>query len=229
LVHALRALRFTLWTVATRARLARLGIRASIAADGTPRFRTLPRLEPVPGRGALTIHIGRDVDLGRDLVLAVGAGSTLEIAAGTRFEGWCRIQLEGGVLRLGERVNVRDGCLLKSRSTLTVGDEAVIARLAAIHATAGVSIGARAGIGERTSIVDSDHTDDGRGWRASPLHAEPIAIGDDALLSANCVVLRGARIGPRAVVAAGSVVRAGEHPGGWLVAGNPAEAIRALT
>jgi acetyltransferase-like isoleucine patch superfamily enzyme len=50
-----------------------------------------------------------------------------------------------------------------------------------------------------------------------------------ALRSTLWTVAARARIGPRAVVAAGSVVRAGEHPGGWLVAGNPAEAIRALT
>jgi acetyltransferase-like isoleucine patch superfamily enzyme len=227
-MRTLRALRFTAWKLGARARLARLGVRATIATDGTPRYRTLPHLEPIPGRGALAIRIGRDADLGRDLVLRLGAGSTLDIGSGVLFEGWCRIQLEGGSLTIGERASVRDGCLLKSRATLVVGEEAVIGRGAAIHATAGITIGARVGMGERTSIIDSDHTDDGRGWRASPLNAEPIAIADDALLSANCVILRGARIGPRAVVAANSVVRAGEHPGGWLVAGNPAEAIRAL-
>jgi hypothetical protein len=34
LLHALRALRFTAWTLLTRARLARVGVRASIATAG---------------------------------------------------------------------------------------------------------------------------------------------------------------------------------------------------
>jgi acetyltransferase-like isoleucine patch superfamily enzyme len=47
-------------------------------------------------------------------------------------------------------------------------------------------------------------------------------------VSANAVVLRGASIGDNAVVAAGSVVARGEHPGGHLLAGAPAEPVKRL-
>jgi carbonic anhydrase/acetyltransferase-like protein (isoleucine patch superfamily) len=48
------------------------------------------------------------------------------------------------------------------------------------------------------------------------------------LVSANAVVLRGADVGDNAVLAAGAIVGAGEHRGGWLHAGAPARPVRPL-
>jgi acetyltransferase-like isoleucine patch superfamily enzyme len=93
-----------------------------------------------------------------------------------------------------------------------------------------VAIGARCGIGERTSIIDSDHTHDGSDGFAldATLRTGPIALGDNVLVSANCVLLRGATLGANAVVGAGAVVRGGDYPGRSLVAGSPAEVVREL-
>lgn len=56
----------------------------------------------------------------------------------------------------------------------------------------------------------------------------PIVIGNNVWLGANVVVLKGARIGSGCVVAAGSVVTAGEYAENSLIAGNPAQCIKAI-
>ncbi len=53
-------------------------------------------------------------------------------------------------------------------------------------------------------------------------------LGRNVAVSANCVLLRGTRIGENAVVAAGAVVNGGEYPADWLIGGLPARALRAL-
>jgi galactoside O-acetyltransferase len=57
---------------------------------------------------------------------------------------------------------------------------------------------------------------------------EEIVIGDDVWLGANCIILKGARIGAGSVVAAGAVVLRGEYPPCSLLAGNPAKVIRSI-
>jgi acetyltransferase-like isoleucine patch superfamily enzyme len=236
LLSLLRTLRFRLWALALRARLRRAGGRLVLQAPGgTPRFHALPHVEVERlggDGGTLTLILGRDCKLGRDLVLEVWAGADNRLELGDRvtLESWCRVQLQGGAVVLGSDVHVRDLCLLKSKSALTVGERTVLSRGVNVHATTGVTIGARCGIGERTSIIDSDHTHDGSDGFAldAPLRTGPIELGDNVLVSANCVLLRGATVGPNAVVGAGAVVRGGEYPGRSLVAGSPAEVVREL-
>ena len=99
-----------------------------------------------------------------------------------------------------------------------------------VSATEDVAIGAFCALGERVTVIDSDHDVDGSDahWAHQPLRIAPVAVGPNAVVGANSVVLRGARIGANAVVAAGSIVTAGEHAGGWLIAGTPARAAKAL-
>lgn len=216
------------------ARLARLGVETRWELDGAPRCWTLPRLEPVigpPGPGKLTVRLGRDVKLGRELILEVWTGTenVLDVGDRSTFEAFCRVQLQGGTVRLATDVHVRDLVLLKSKSLLEVGEWTVLSRGVHMHATAGVRIGPHGAIGERSSFIDSDHTVGGpEPVLRRPLKAGPIVLGRNVAVSANCVLLRGTRIGENAVVAAGAVLGGGEYPAGWLIAGLPAVAVRAL-
>ncbi|MBA2349466.1 MAG: acyltransferase [Solirubrobacterales bacterium] len=230
----LAAARFALWRRVVTARLGRLGVEVRWELAGTPHCWTLPRLEPVigpPGPGRLTIRLGRDVKLGRELILEVWTGTEnlLEIDDRSTFEAFCRVQLQGGTIRLAHDVHVRDLALLKTKSVLEVGEWTVLSRGVHLHATAGVHIGAHGAIGERSSLIDSDHTVGGsEPVLRRPLKAEPIVLGRNVAVSANCVLLRGTRVGENAVIAAGAVLNGGEYPAGWLVAGLPAHALRAL-
>jgi acetyltransferase-like isoleucine patch superfamily enzyme len=57
---------------------------------------------------------------------------------------------------------------------------------------------------------------------------EPIEIGDDVWVGANCTILKGARIGSGCIVAAGAVVPAGSYPDRSVIAGNPARVVKTL-
>ncbi len=235
LARTLATARFAAWQRYVSARLGRLGVDVRWEVAAPPRFWTLPRLEPVvgpAGPGTLTVCLGRDVKLGRELVLEVWTGveNRLEVGDRSTFEAFCRVQLQGGTIRLADDVHVRDLVLLKTKSALEVGEGTVLSRGVHVHATAGVTIGAHGAIGERASFIDSDHTvaDDPEPVLQRALKAEPIVLGRNVAVSANCVLLRGTRIGENAVVAAGAVVNGGEYPGGWLIGGLPARTLRAL-
>lgn len=234
--QALAAARFALWRCYVGARLGRLGVTVRWEIAAPPRFWTLPRLEPVlgaPGPGTLTVRLGRGVKLGRELLLEVltGTANVLEVGDRSTFEAFCRVQLQGGTVRLAHDVHVRDFVLLKTKSVLTVGEGTVLSRGVHVHATAGVTIGAHNAIGERTSFIDSDHTvsaHDPTPVLQRALKAEPIVLERNVAVSANCVLLRGTRLGENSVVAANAVVNGGAFPAGWLVGGLPARALRAL-
>jgi acetyltransferase-like isoleucine patch superfamily enzyme len=141
-----------------------------------------------------------------------------------------RLQLRGGAIRLGAYVNLRDGVVLKSEGELDIGYEVPVSYGCAIHCVERITIDASAGLAERVTVVDSDHTHDGTDayFLANPLKVAPVHIGSNAFLCANAVVTRGANIGANSVVAANAVVGEGDHPPGWLLAGVPARPVRPL-
>jgi acetyltransferase-like isoleucine patch superfamily enzyme len=55
-----------------------------------------------------------------------------------------------------------------------------------------------------------------------------ISIGDDVWVGANATILKGARIGSGTIVAASTVVTAGDWPARSVLAGNPAKVIKQL-
>jgi acetyltransferase-like isoleucine patch superfamily enzyme len=234
---ALRRARFALWALGLRARLRAHGVRLDLDAPHGARFHALPHVEVDPavhGRGgSLAVRLGRDVQLGRDLVLDVRAGvhSTLALGDGATFQAGCRLGLYGGGIDVGAFSFVRDGTQLKaSGGDIVLGARVQLGREVNLDAVARIELGEHAGLAERTSVVDSDHGHDGSDafFMDQPLKVAPVSIGANVFVAANCVVLRGSTIGPNAVVGAGSLVKDADLPGGHLYAGVPARAIRAL-
>ena len=233
---ASRRIRLHAWALGLRLRLRRLGVRADIELGPGVRFASPPLLDVDPhsaaGRGGrVRIVVGPGVRLGRELTIEVrlGTDNAVSLGAATVVQSWCRLQLHGGTITTGESCHVRDLVQLKTKSTLAVGDRVVLARGAVVHATAGVTIGDDCGIGERTSLIDTDHTLDGSGgpYLQAPLLADPITLGRGIAVGANCVILRGARLGDGAALAAGAVL-SGEVPAGHLAGGVPARVLKDL-
>lgn len=108
---------------------------------------------------------------------------------------------------LGNRVSVGDFIMFYSRSSITVGDNSMIAPF--------------------TYIIDSDHgMDTYSPMRDQPMITIPVYIGSDVWIGTGCTIARGSSIGDGAVVGANSFVN-GEVMSGTLVAGSPARVIRA--
>ena len=225
-------MRWRLWKLIAATRLRRLGGRLVVEAGESPRLDGPLRLETGPRPGTVTLRIGRAVRIGRDCVidLADGVDGVIELADGVVLKSRVRLQPWGGAIRLGAHTQVRDGCELKSRGELRVGERVVVARLSSLHCHEAITIGDHAGLGDRVTITDSDHTNDGSGTPVlqQPVVSAPVVLGRNVLCGTNAVVLKGTRIGADTVVAAGAVVTGGEHRSGWLIGGVPAKPLRQL-
>lgn len=112
-----------------------------------------------------------------------------------------------GSVRLGERVSVWFGCVLRGDlETITIGDETNVQDLTVVHVDRGypATVGRRVTIGHRTVV---------HGCR----------VDDDAVIGMGAVLLSGCHVGEGALIAAGAVVREGfAVPPGAIAAGVPA-------
>ena len=152
---------------------------------------------------------------------------------------------QGGHITLGRRLsiisgldynplsrNVRCSLFAEPGARLTIGDDAGISG-ASLWAHQSITLGDRVKVGADTLIVDSDcHAldyDARCDVQTDVAHkaSSPILIGDDVLIGARCIILKGVEIGPRSIVGAGSVVTC-SIPADELWAGNPAHFVRSL-
>jgi acetyltransferase-like isoleucine patch superfamily enzyme len=197
-----------------------------------PRLRGLPHVDVDGFPGVLTLRIGRDVQIGRDLVLDLAAGvdGVIVLGDGVTLQDGVRLQPWGGSIRIDAGAQVRDRCELKSTGDLRLGARCVLSRTATLHCHERIDIGPRCAIAERTTIIDSDHGFDGSDTFVleQPVRSAPIAIGENVFIGTNAVILRGSVVGDRAVVAAGAVLNGGEFPPAHIVAGVPARTLRPL-
>jgi acetyltransferase-like isoleucine patch superfamily enzyme len=232
-----QALRFRLWTLRLGLRLRRNGCRLRVEAPHGAQFFSVPHVEIAllggEGRGgSLTLRLGRDVKLGRDLTLDIWAWgqNVLELGDRATFQSWCRVQLHDGRIAIANDVQVRDYVLIKSKAELSVGEWSILSRDVIVHATERISIADRVGIAERTTIVDSEHVHDGSAefFLDNPVRTDPIVIESNVLLHANVMVLAGTTIRANSMVAAGALLTPGEYESGWLYVGVPARPLRRL-
>jgi len=89
-----------------------------------------------------------------------------------------------------------------------------------------ISVGRHTLIGAECLIVDSDFHGLPLGENR-PTRTAPVEIGENVFIGTRSIILKGVRIGDKAVIGAGSVVTA-DVPAGCLAAGNPACVIRSF-
>jgi len=235
ITSAVRALRFRGWILQTSARLARLGCRLVVEADGTPRFDDLPHVAISTigdGAGSLTLRIGRDCRFGRELTLDLSTDSdgVIEIGDRCHFQNRIRLQPWGGAIRLGADVQVRDGAELKSRGELVVGAYSSIGRNVSIHCHERIEIADHVGLAEGVKVMDSDHTHDGSDthFQRQSVVSTPVLVRSNVFVGTNALILRGSRVGRNGVIATGAVLTGGDYPERHLLAGVPAQPLRPL-
>jgi acetyltransferase-like isoleucine patch superfamily enzyme len=229
--------RFELWARRLDAALRRAGGRLVLEAPHGAHFYELPRIEVYPyggEAGTLTLRFGEHVRLGRGLILDVwaAADNVFELDDGATFRAGTRVQLHGGRVSVGSHTTIRDYCFLDAskNGAILIGSDVEIGQQVAFHAVERVQLDDKVAVGERVSIFDSDHRHDGSDVKApdQAIAVAPVVIGTNTFLGANSLVLRGVTMGPNGMLAAGSLIRAGEYPGGYLYAGSPLRPVRPL-
>ncbi|HEX3972773.1 MAG TPA: acyltransferase [Stellaceae bacterium] len=153
-------------------------------------------------------------------VLFLGEGS-ISIGANVLF-GWNRdpFFFDGGYILIDARNNAH----------IEIGDDVTINNNCAIIAEGeGVSIGTRSMIGWSVEIFDSDFHDLHPARRRSGVSVtRKVTLGQNTLIGAHSVILKGSRIGDDAVIGHGSLV-SGEIPPRVVAAGRPARTIRQIS
>ena len=126
--------------------------------------------------------------------------------------------------------NIRGCIFVNSNATLHIGNNVGISS-ACIWCDELINIGNHVKIGGDCLILDTDCHSlnylDRRTKEADrgQIKTKPVVIGDDVLVGARCIILKGVHIGARAIIGAGSVVSE-DIPEDAIAAGNPCKVIR---
>jgi acetyltransferase-like isoleucine patch superfamily enzyme len=194
-------------------------------------------------------------------ILGVGLRAIIYRAI-LHFDGMAAIE-DGVRIRFAEHVKLGRGAYLDHGvylhacpAGISIGAESFVMKNAILHVYnfrdlphAGISIGARALIGESCVLrgqggitigddvflaplvqilaVNHVYEDSTRPISHQGITAQGIAIEDGAWIGAGAIILDGVRVGRNAVVGAGAVVTR-DVPAFTLVAGNPARVVRDL-
>jgi UDP-3-O-[3-hydroxymyristoyl] glucosamine N-acyltransferase len=144
--------------------------------------RDAVRLIVLRARTRGRLHAARDVRVGSGVRVRVDPGARVVLGPGARLGSGSRIEARGGDVRVGPGARL--------------GERAIVV------SEAGVSIGARAVIGDWAVVEGGapSFADVERPVRAQPLQRGFVEIGPDAVLGPH------AAVGPGAVVAPGRVV-----------------------
>lgn len=129
------------------------------------------------------------------------------------------ITLDGGKLTIGSGFKMRDGAKLRVRK----GAECVLGKNVSLNSNdmivchEKIVLGDNIQLSPNVQIYDHDHDYRAEGGLAAMKYkTAPVEIGNNVWIGANCVILRGTKIGDNCVVAAGSVIK-GEFPANTLI------------
>jgi acetyltransferase-like isoleucine patch superfamily enzyme len=133
-----------------------------------------------------------------------------------------------GRLMIGRWVHLGDEVRLRvHEGTMRIGDKCAFGRDITVNCYLDVDIGAACLVADWVYVCDFDHIHDDLHVpiKDQGIVKSPVRIGPDVWLGTKVTVLRGARIGTGAVVAAHAVVR-GEVPAYAVVGGIPARVLK---
>ena len=124
------------------------------------------------------------------------------------------ITIDSGLLEIGKEFKMRDGAKIRVRkgAVCIIGKNVSINCNNMIACREHIEIGDNVEFSPNVQIYDHDHDFRAEGGiKAKQYKTSPVVIGNNVWIGANTVILRGAKIGDNAVIAAGSVVK-GEVP-----------------
>lgn len=172
-------------------------------------------------RGKPTARLEAGAQLyGSARIYNMGARSEeISIGSGSIVRGELLRFAHGGRITIGRSCYIGHGTRIWSGASVTVGDNVLIAHNVSIFDNLTHPLDWRERRKHFDMIASRGHPFD------IDLGDKPVTIGDDAWIGAQSIILRGVRIGARAIVAAGAVVTQ-DVPSDAIVGGNPARLLR---
>ena len=178
----------------------------------------------------LRVQLAPSVQLGKRISLEIHPGSVnaLYVGANSVIGDDTALHFLGGSIVIGEGAVIRRGCQADTSGELRIGDECIISYGTYMHCASSLTIEEMVGIGEYTTITDSVHVRTPIDvYFAHHVTSAPTRIGRNCWLGAHAVIGAGVHVGEGAVIGANSTVIK-DVPAGWLAAGSPAKAVKAL-
>lgn len=126
----------------------------------------------------------------------------------------------GGQLKIGDRFNMRGSARVRVRKegNLIIGNNVSFNVNNMIVSHESIEIGNDVQFSPNVQVYDHDHNFRTKGGTKSGKYKSSfVKIGNNVWVGANSIIMRGAIIGDNCVIAAGTVVRAGEYPNGSLI------------
>jgi acetyltransferase-like isoleucine patch superfamily enzyme len=174
--------------------------------------------------GRATCLCGEGVKVARQARILNAGGDSRKICIGDHsvVEGELFVFKHGGRINLGEWCYVGSGTRVWSAREITIGNRVLISHGVNIFDSLTHPLSPVARHRQFKEIVMSGHPPD------LNLDERPVMIADDAWIGAGATIMKGVKIGARAIVGAGAVVTR-DVPAESIVAGNPASVIRTLS
>lgn len=131
-----------------------------------------------------------------------------------RFSPNTELTIEKGAsISLGKMVRAHSGTRIRVRknASVCIGNDVAFGYRCMITAHEKIEISDGCEIGPGVLFYDHDHDFHSGSIKRGLHNTSPIVIGKNVWIGANAIILRGAVIGDECVVAAGTIVRAGEY------------------
>jgi acetyltransferase-like isoleucine patch superfamily enzyme len=173
---------------------------------------------------SVDLRIHPDVRIGRGVRVTFEAWShnVLHVGSGSWIDDNVLIQLKGGSIVIGPRVQLRRDMVLNVAGRLDCEGDNVISWGSVIHCTNDVHVGRQTIIGEYTTIADSSHyftTPEDHVWHN--VRVGEVSVGRNTWICPKVTLARGAHVGDHCIIGSNSVV-VGKVPNGSLASGVPA-------
>src|SRR4051794_38191877 len=141
------------------ARVAGPRTRAADTALRRRAFLARTKLAATWAHATVRLDIADDVRIGAGVrvVFEPWSHNVLEIGPGSVLEDRVRILLKGGMVRLGDRVEIRRDCILNVAGNLVADGENIFSWNCVVHCSNDIRLARMAMFAEHVTLADSSH------------------------------------------------------------------------